>query len=115
MNAEEYKQLSEYKLITSDNLTDKTPRTLLYGYTGNRDSWHVYFDGIDIITVIYGYDMIPRKISVIDNSDYVPDKRLYPECCDYEFSKLLLQKSCNLPFTTENFDREQKQFYGEIL
>ena len=60
-------------------------RTLLYGYTCDRKTFHVYLKDKEIHTVLYdiSYDgKIPKPINmtevhVMSNRDYVPDKRLY--------------------------------------
>lgn len=83
-------------------------KTLLYGYTCERKTFHVYIKNEQIYVVVYDTEYsrgIPtpknmRQISVTSNHDYVPDKRLYPERCDYNFCKLLKEKGVQLPFTT---------------
>ena len=55
-----------------------------------------------------------REILVEYNYKYIPDKRLYPETCDYEFSKLLKADVESLPFTVFNDYREVSDFYGCI-
>ena len=83
-------------------------RTLLYGYTCERETFHVYLKDKQIYTVIYNVEYSNgkptpksmRQINVKSNRDYVPDKRLYPERCDYHFCKLLKEKGVDLPFTT---------------
>lgn len=73
-------------------------RTLLYGYTCDRKTFHVYLKDKEIHTVFYDIsyeekDPNPIKMAevhVMSNRDYIPDKRLYPEACDYQFCKLLL-------------------------
>lgn len=101
--------------LTIDDLQDQSPRTLLYGYTCDRETWHVYILDGEIRTILYGgysdkgvYDINPEN-----DEDYVPDKRLYPECCDEEFCTLLLERGIHLPFTTFNENREEKQYYGK--
>lgn len=109
------------KLITSDNLYNERDRTLLYGYTCDRKTFHVYLKYNEIHTITYNTNyltMTPEnleEIEVKDNFDYVPDKRLYPETCDYEFCKLLKKAGVHLPFTSFNNDREEKDFYGFTL
>ena len=106
----EYEMLNDHSLVTINKLKDKSDRTLLYGYTCERDTWHVYIkDGI-IHTAIYKCkeSLIERRVN--DNFDYVPDKRLYPECCDYEFCTLLNEKGVNLPFTTWQ-DRKEVNYH----
>lgn len=97
------------KLICADDLTPYTyNKTLLYGYTCDRRTFHVYLKNKNIYVVIYENDYSTgkarpknmRQVIVHDNYDFVPDKRLYPERCDYHFCKLLKEKGIHLPFTT---------------
>lgn len=98
-------------------------RTLIYGYTCNRETFHVYVQDRQIHTVIYNTDYSQdtprpkdmREITIKHNRDYVPDKRLYPERCDYRFCKMLERKDISLPFTAWTDDVEQKDFYGFTL
>lgn len=118
MNAEEYLSIRcppKRKILSADDLVNKTPRTLLFGYTVDRVTWHTYFDGRRIVTVIYDYFVPVRELEVHSDEDYVPNKRLYVECCDYEFCKLLQDRNIHMTFTTPNFTREPKVFYGDIL
>lgn len=114
-------QQERMRVIDGSMLKNQKDRTLLYGYTCDRLTWHVYIkDGI-IHKVKYGNSwdsdeyMSVTEFSVTENEQYVPDKRLYPECCDFEFCGLLKKKGICLPFTIFNEDKEEKQFYGEIL
>ena len=125
MKKEEFEKLSEIKksenLITVKDLVNKQDRTLLYGYTWSRETFHVYLKNLEIHTIIYQMDYIThkpinmREILVDSNYKYIPDKRLYPETCDYEFSKLLKENGEALPFTCFNEDREVSDFYGYTL
>lgn len=116
MNANEYEQLTNIHetVITGADLNNPTPRTLLYGYLKSGETWHVFldYDG-EIKTVFYLTDSEPLNfVSISNNQQFNPDKRLHPECCDFEFCTLLKQRGCFLTFTNANFDREQKTFYG---
>lgn len=108
-------------VIDASMLLNQNDRTLLYGYTCNRLTWHVYIKDRIIHKVIYGMgygvpDYKPvSEYQVESNHDYVPDKRLYPECCDYEFCALLRQKDVYLPFTLYTNNRHEETFYGLIL
>lgn len=83
-------------------------KTLLYGYTCERETFHVYIKNEQIHTVVYNTEYfrgeaVPkniRELVIKSNHDYVPDKRLYPERCDYNFCKLLKERGVQLPFTT---------------
>ena len=120
MDYEKYKNIDgKFSLLNVSDLIEKRSRTLLYGYTCDRDTWHVYlFEGV-IYCVVYSFNSDPELVQVDDNSDFVPNKRLYPARCDYEFSLLLKMQGVNLPFTC--FDQKEVEayksngFYGETL
>lgn len=136
MNEKEFEFLKKHafkqNIISVDDLFDKSNRTLLYGYTCERDTWHVYLkDGV-ITTLLYSkyndnddfenehvIDGETYKYVVVDvgaNSDYVPDKRIYPNACDFEFCKLILENGGHLPFTGVAVDGvETKQYYGLVI
>jgi hypothetical protein len=102
-------------VFTAEHLNDKTDRTLLYGYTCDRASWHVYIKDGNIHTVMYFSDKDTQEIFVQYNHDFVPDKRLYPECCDFEFCALLKRDGCSLPFTNFQDRPVSKTFWGNTL
>lgn len=125
MNKQEFElvnfTISEPEVVISpDDLENKSDRTLLYGYTCDRDTWHVYIKDEVIHTIWYNSredDIVICELpNYISNEQYIPNKRLYPECCDFEFCSLLKNKEVHLPFTTwdDNRDREEEQFYGLI-
>lgn len=126
MNKEEYEKLIDLQLknippIQAEDLFDMSDRTLLYGYTCNRDTFHVYVKNSKIHTVLYRvdyqYDMptLMSEISVNSNADYIPDKQLYPEACDFRFCEMLKKLGYELPFTTWNNERPVSKFYGFTL
>lgn len=111
------------ELISVKDLLNTKDRTLLYGYTCARETFHVYLKNNEIHTVMYNNDYSGdykkpkdmRELTIKSNYDYVPDKRLYPEACDYEFCKLLKERGINLPFTTFNEERIFQDYYGLTL
>lgn len=121
MNQAEFLSLENFKekdrLIKGSNLINQTPRTLLWGYDCERNSWHVYLDTEGkIVRVSYYY---PNKLIAYDselnltvNEQYLPNKRLYPEACDLEFTKLLIEQGIDMPWTTFNEEREPKLWHG---
>ena len=121
MNQQEYNALQSVQnsIISVDNLVNKTPRTLLYGYTLERDTWHVYLNSEGVIkTVKYGYgdDAPLQEINIKWNDEYIPSKRLYAERCDFEFCSILKQKNISLNFTTASFEKAfNEQFHGRTL
>ena len=114
MNKEWFDKLNQYNfnqdnLIVAHHLRPYLyNKTLLYGYTCARETFHVYIKKEQIYVVVYNTDFsagVPRpknmrQITIKSNSDYIPDKRLYPERCDYNFCKMLKEKGIDLPFTT---------------
>lgn len=115
MNRKQYELLTSGKVIEFSDLKDKTERTLIWGYTCDRASFHVYIKDEEIKAIMYFSEKDIKELNIQYNSQYVPDKRLYPEACDYEFCCLLAQDGVNLPYTTFNDERELKQYYGEVL
>jgi hypothetical protein len=103
------------RVVDVTDLENKSDRTLIYGYTCERDTWHVYLkDGV-IYTVLYGYGPVNKVLMDVKcNQGFVPNKRLYPRRCDFEFCKLLKEKGCRLTFTTWE-DRADETFYGELI
>ena len=117
MTETEYQALCrkpERAVLSATDLQDKTPRTLLYGYTTARDTFHVYLDPLGCIHVLVYCDITRLPLThtagpaggVSRNEDYVPDKRLYPERCDAEFCRLLTRVGVTLPFTTFDATRQ---------
>lgn len=120
MTESEYNQLMMIKetpkLLTVDDLQDKSNRTLLYGYDTDRRTWHTYLMDNEIVTVFY--DSKPVRVSVSDNTHRVPNKRLYAECCDFEFCSLLRKLGVYLSFTTFGNNRSKTSndiYYGKTL
>ena len=111
------------ELINAKDLLNNKDRTLLYGYTCTRETFHVYLKNNEIYTVMYNNDYSVdrtkpkdmRELAIKSNYDYVPDKRLYPETCDYEFCKLLKERDISLPFTGYNEERPSQDYYGFTL
>lgn len=119
MNEQQYKQFNTEEVqrntVCLDDLDDKTPRTLLFGYDVTRATFHVYIDPSDGLIHVLKYTSTgtgaEQKFLVIShtsgqsggvarNEQFVPDKRLYPESCDLEFCRLLRRYGVSLPFTT---------------
>jgi hypothetical protein len=98
-------------------LTDHTPRTLLYGYTCSRATHHVYLGQDKLIHVLLyadlqdvdGPGMGGLDFLVLQHASgptggqtrpegYVPDKRVFPEHSDFEFCKLLEGAGVDISF-----------------
>lgn len=121
MTPEQYASLAEsptpQAVIGVADLVDKTPRTLIYGYTPERATFHVYLgtDGlIHVLTYNEGFapegsDIVPFLVQghsagpsggLTDNAGYVPSKRVYPAASDFEFCTLLARHGVSPCFTT---------------
>lgn len=121
MLLQEYKNLLDYEnkyAIHLMELEDKSDRTLIYGYTCDRDTFHLYLQNGIFKVVTYGYPdiMIGHFIGVeeIRGVNCLPNKRVYPECCDYNFCQLLQAMHITVPYTVYTA-REPKQYYGLLL
>ncbi|GAB6464345.1 hypothetical protein CON36_32320 [Bacillus cereus] len=120
MNVREFEKLKKIQkekeqVLTIDDLTNKEDRTLLYGYTCEKETWHVYVKNNAIYTLVNPYGNNVEYVEIESNQEYVPDKRLYPERCDFEFCSLLKQKGIYLPFTTWQDDIKEETYYGKVI
>lgn len=74
-------------------LKDQKPRTLLYGYTVDNDTVHIYLDDGLIHAMVYKkpakFMLSYHKGDKILASLLRPTKRAYPALCDFEFCKIL--------------------------
>ena len=100
------------QVIKGNELLDRSDRTLVYGYTCDRDTFHVALLGGVIHVFLYDHNntMIWHKDEddLQDNSEYVPNKRVYPERCDSDFVITLLHAGVDVPFTTFDVERQAK-------
>lgn len=143
MNLDKFNELIDYnrpKTISISDLEYKENRTLLWGYTCDRSSWHVYLLYGEIYHLCYDivnqaspsngiinndksnpldqwHFLINTKATSynLDQHPLTPNKRLYPEACDYEFCLRLKERGIHLPFTNFNEKRPTKPFYGLTL
>jgi len=130
MTKEEYQQLSQVmpkpeKTINVSDLANQEPRTLLWGYTTERLSHHIYIkDGLMHLFQYEGrssWSGLGHKFYMfgpeLPIETIIPAelKRLYPEACDAEFCGLLRGMGSYLPFTTWNDKREPQQYHGEVF
>lgn len=96
MNLTEYEEIQKgQKLITIDDLVNKSDRVLLYGYTIERKDFTILLLRGKIIKVV-NY----KESEITTNDDYIPNKRVYPHHSDYEFCSLLMNKGYDVPYTT---------------
>lgn len=114
-------------VIQAENICgSKVNRTLIYGYTCERRTFHVYLKDLKIYAVVYDNDFTAskpapknmRQITVTSNRDFVPDKRVYPERSDFHFCKLLRERGVEIPFTTwsdGDYKLKENGYYGFTL
>lgn len=104
--------------ISVHDFTDKSDRTLTYGYDFERNSWHVYLQDGEIRLYHYNYHGEELSTSWFINADLVPPKRAYPEYTDPEFADLMREKYgaplCFTTFNDNHLDLSNEIYYGRI-
>lgn len=128
MTPQQYKKLcavtsTTLPPLTIKNLRNKSERTLLFGYTCERETFHVYIRDGRIYTVRYeGWkdNPTPKEVTVKTDEDYVPDKRVYPTRSDYEFCRLLRTRDVYIAFTNQNQEELKRpliegKYFGMVL
>lgn len=91
--------------------------TLLWGYTCDRNSFHVYLEGGQLHRVIYDHD---RNVldyihgQTLDARLLHPNKRVYPEATSYDFIVALRNAGERPSLTTFNEKREDATWHGEV-
>ena len=121
MSPEEFEALMpahvESRSFSVDDLTDKSDRTLLYGYTCMGKTWHVYLKGGEITCCVCGTDHVFSTWYagpfIKDARDLIPDDRLYSSACDAETCRIFLARGIDLRFLLPD-DRPAAQFYGRL-
>lgn len=124
MNKEEHKILRSYDFVEPalhvNDLECKDDRTLIYGYTCDCDTWHLYLKDNHFVWVLYNHkneilaSYIKKEI-IIGEDPILPNKRVYPSASDFEFCALLKRYDVHPCFTSFDKEREKKQFYGILL
>jgi hypothetical protein len=127
MNVAEFSHLetigSAIESVSIADLDNLTNRTLLYGYTCKRETWHVFLFEREIHRLVYDETETPDRPVIVTrdhavtwrrSKDLIPDKRLYSEACDFEFCALLKKRGLILPFTKFSAKRKPRQFHGLI-
>lgn len=124
-------QLAVYQAATSNDTTlsirnvGTTERTLAFGYTCNRDTWHAYVQGGELHVLTYPYRGAPTAHLHGESMEVEalrPDKRVYPDTVDSLFARLMFDCGAELPlignfdFTTPDVTRrmEMGPFKGYI-
>lgn len=109
-------QAKETPWIHVYELRDNTPRTLIYGYTCERNTFHLYLsEGGYFTRLIYSYDGVEISSEIgksISLRDCVPDKRVYPEACDAVFCSMLMSRGQSVSFTNFTERDSSPQFHG---
>ena len=122
MTEQEYEALTAYQAsperIGAHMLLNRKPRTLIWGYDVDRNSFHAYLgnDG-KIHIVLYAFEGYLLSHKTEDEAaprEYVPNKRVYPAACDLEFCRILMDADVSIPFTTFEA-RQEAAFYGDVL
>jgi len=132
MNALEFEQITSgakapRRVPGIDDLKNREPRTLIYGYDGGRNDFHVYI-GTDGLIHVMRYTLRARNSEdglIFTHfagesggrkapDGFVPAKRAYPESCDAEFCELLFSFGVKIPFTgfTEGADERRREKNG---
>lgn len=99
--------------------------TLLYGYTCDRESWHVYLEN-DMINWVKYWDLGESGELINSGSadtwvaeELVPNKRVYPEFTDYAFACDLRDAGVEVSYRRFSEERYQlsrtRRFHGMRL
>lgn len=111
------------KNIYVSDFKNRNDRTLIFGYTVEKYSFHVYLKNNMLHICIYNDQ---NKIIYYDTSEYFnvdhlsPSKRSYPESFDEEFLKIALDKTDIWSFNPTKYDNSRYervkdvQFHGKI-
>jgi len=119
MNKREFKELQAHadrpKRLRAYMLANRSPRTLIYGVTHVRHTFHVYLsDDQKLHLVTYDDDNFLQRHQTeaeLELEEYEPTKYAYPEACDYEFTTLLQRIGIEPTFLPYQ-EREESRFYG---
>ncbi len=140
MNKQEFAWLEQASFgIRPIDLANQADRTLIYGYTCERHTFHVYLQDGKFHKFVYrgGYagtnihgnryevpvevveETVWDSTSFVEPSELLPNKRTYPERCDYDFCVLLRSAGMDLNFTSwmdlpEHY-LQNHQFHGRLI
>jgi hypothetical protein len=123
LNEAQYEELrntpAHPQRLSASMLIRHDPRTLIWGYDTDRNSFHVYIAMDDVLHIVrYTFEGFLLGDLTEDDAelrDYVPNKRVYPEACDFEFCQLLKSVDVDIPFTNFNSNREPAVYHGKLL
>lgn len=118
MNKEQFSLLFNLKVSTNVHIKElsfKQEGTLLYGYTFDRDSFHVYIKNNLIHRYIYNRNRFDyQQKEEFEGVFLIPTKRVYPAASDYNFCELLINKGLEIPFTIWE-ERKEELYYGKVF
>lgn len=126
MNAEQFAKIREVRaqveLVSVTELEHQSKdRTLLFGCTGEGDTFHVYLKDRKICVTAYKnhYGREPDEVRLTASDDHVklhniPGGHVYPSACDEQFCRLLITKGYGLNFRSFE-EREEKEFHGKLI
>lgn len=127
MNREELEEVnalaSAPPMALADSLRPEVDRTLMYGYTCDRDTVHVYMHNGMIHILYYNSSgkVAHRSAPQFGLELLVPEKRAYPENADPALAKMLALAQVPidyLPFDDERYMAVQNHagtYWGETL
>lgn len=101
--------------ISTSDLDDKTPRTLLLGKTESNAHFHVYLDEKGILNrVVYEFgELIEHaKGESLTARLLSPSGYVFPETTDYTLAKTLRERDVVLTYTVYRATRPKEAFYG---
>lgn len=126
MTADEYKSLLNFRnsprmVHVSEVVDPERERTLLYGYTGVSDTFHLYLKDGRLHLYIYRnhYGHSPDEVRIAQSFeeisiDDLPRGHIYPAASDFGFCNLVLERGHALSITS--FDgRPPAAFYGKLI
>lgn len=122
MNPTQYELLNstirpEPQVVTAKCMYNQAERTLVYGYTADKDTLHVYLEAGVIHKVVYNFkgELLLHKTERdgLMYAECAQAKRIYPETCDFDFCALLKRRGVALSFYVWANNRELAAFYGK--
>lgn len=125
MNVQQYEELSKNRDAYPAMINYKDAQffiptkegTLLWGYTVERFSFHVYLKDNKLHRLIYSKSDNKVVDYICGDSlkaeDLYPDKRTYPEATSFDFMIALYKAGQEPSITRFDKEREEAQWYGK--
>lgn len=124
MTPEEFKALGDIRpvarTISVSDLIDHSARTLIFGWTCDRNDFHIYVYKRRLHKFCYDWnnkELFYKSGTELPLECIVPDKRILPNCCDYMFCRRLIEKGVYLPWATmaaQGAHKPYGNFYGRV-